>query len=269
MPHSLENPFIKKPDNLNPDQVEFLGKYAGASEEQLKKASLSQTTQPAISEPDEAAASLKQAASEAEKEAYLNEEVECGGVAIKRIDARKVQAIIKQINQERTANGQAELNLGQEIKLDRMKIGGQTKEQLIEELNKAKVETSDYANDILNSNKFKPLKESEDTVLVRLTVSDLGFPQGTTIEEIFNKAQELGLDLCPPETGPQLLIKADTEQRFGQYSNIAMKQITDSDGDPYVFYLGRWGRAPWFHVARARPDLRWLDGVSFVFRLRK
>ncbi|MDZ4345545.1 MAG: hypothetical protein U1E51_24280, partial [Candidatus Binatia bacterium] len=41
MPSSFENPFIRKPENLKPDQAEFLEKYAGASDEQLKKAGLS------------------------------------------------------------------------------------------------------------------------------------------------------------------------------------------------------------------------------------
>ncbi|MDZ4345548.1 MAG: hypothetical protein U1E51_24295 [Candidatus Binatia bacterium] len=270
MPSSFENPFIPKPDNLKPDSAEFLHKYAGASDEQLKKAGLSGakgTPTPEASEL-ESADNLKEAVSDEEKTAYENELVECDGIQLRRADALAVEEIIKKLNKTRAHEGQPEIALGQEIKVDRLAIGGKTKEQLKEELQAANIKTSSYADDLLKSPEFKPLAEPEDVVLVCLTVADLGFPQGATTKGIYQRAQELGLDLCPPETGPQLRVKDDTEQRFGEYFNIAMKQITDSNGYPRVVCLLRAARVQWLDANRADPSNRWSGHSHFVFRLR-
>ena len=271
MPHSFENPFIPKPDNLKPDSAEFLQKYAGASAEQLQKTGLSGAREEAVPGTDETpgADHLQEAASDEEKAAYANELVECAGIMIKRADQIALQNIVKQLNQTRVQDGQPELALGQEIKIDRLPIGGKTKEQLQQELQSANIQTSSYADDLLNSPEFEPLTEVEDSVLVRLTVSDLGFPQGTTTEDIYQRAQELGLELCPPETGPELRLKADTEQRFGKYMNIAMKQIAGSSGNPSVFYLYRTTDVQWLNAYDARASGGWNAGDPFVFRLRK
>ena len=188
---------------------------------------------------------------------------------IKRADQIALQNIVKQLNQTRVQDGQPELALGQEIKIDRLPIGGKTKEQLKKELKAANIQTSSYADDLLNSPEFEPLAEPEDAVLVRLTVADLGFPQGATTEDIYQRAQELGLELCPPETGPELRLKADTEQRFGKYMNIAMKQIAGSSGNPSVFYLYRTTDVQWLNAYDARASGGWNAGDPFVFRLRK
>ena len=271
MSSSFENPFIPKPDNLKPDSAEFLQKYAGASAEQLQKAGLSGAREEAVPGTDETpgADHLQEAASDEEKAAYANELVECAGVMIKRAEAKAIESIVKKINKIKADDNQPEVKLGQEIKIDRLPIGGKTKEQLKKELKAANMKTSDYAQDLLNSPEFEPLAEPEDAVLVRLTVADLGFPQGATTEEIYKRADELGLELCPPETGPQLRLKEAAEQRFGNYFNIAMKPITDSHGYPRVFYLNRDTDERWLDAGSARPSGRWDTDLPFVFRLRK
>ena len=271
MSSSFENPFIPKPDNLKPDSAEFLQKYAGASAEQLQKAGLSGAREEAVPGTDETpgADHLQEAASDEEKAAYANELVECAGVMIKRAEAKAIESIVKKINKIKADDNQPEVKLGQEIKIDRLPIGGKTKEQLKKELKAANIQTSSYADDLLNSPEFEPLAEPEDAVLVRLTVADLGFPQGATTEDIYQRAQELGLELCPPETGPELRLKADTEQRFGKYMNIAMKQIAGSSGNPSVFYLYRTTDVQWLNAYDARASGGWNAGDPFVFRLRK
>jgi len=267
MPHSFENPFIPKPDNLKPDSAEFLQKYAGASAEQLQKAGLSGAREEAVPGTDETpgADHLQEAASDEEKAAYANELVECAGIMIKRAEAKAIESIVKKINKIKADDNQPEVKLGQEIKIDRLPIGGKTKEQLQQELQSANIQTSSYADDLLNSPEFEPLAEPEDAVLVRLTVSDLGFPQGATTEEIYKRADELGLELCPPETGPELRLKADTEQRFGNYFNIAMKQITDSRGSPNVFGVDRGEDGSRLRAYRGRPDDFCRGGHRFAF----
>ncbi|KKW31490.1 MAG: hypothetical protein UY76_C0057G0007 [Candidatus Uhrbacteria bacterium GW2011_GWA2_52_8d] len=45
------------------------------------------------------------------------------------------------------------------------------------------------------------IKSPEEAMLIRLRVEDLGFPSGATTDQIYTRAEELGLELCPPEVG--------------------------------------------------------------------
>ncbi|MBI2644905.1 hypothetical protein HYW94_01865 [Candidatus Uhrbacteria bacterium] len=94
--------------------------------------------------------------------------------------------------------------------------------------------------DDLMRTRRKELQElgGKETVnLVHLTVNDLfGDNKNHTVKEIFDKGTDLGLELCPPETGP-LLRLAIKDQPMDTYWGIAMETITGSDGDPSVFCL--------------------------------
>ena len=146
-------------------------------------------------------------------------------------------------------------------------IGGQDKNDLIREI-KEKFKVSSNASDMLKNPEFTVSKTPESISLIRLKVSDLGFPKGATTEEIYQKAEELGLELCPAETGPQLR-KQYINQPLDEWLNIGMKQIVDSDGSPNVFYLRRLGGGLWLRGSGAEPGSRWGPGHGFAFRLRK
>ena len=147
------------------------------------------------------------------------------------------------------------------------------KRQIEQANHEKKINISQWALSMLEGNdiegkKFATLEQPEDIVLVRLSVKDLGFPYGATTQEIYDKAEFLGLELCPAETGPQYRLQY-THQPMGEYLCIAMNQIFDSDGHPSVFSLGRPAVDPWLHAYIVRPDSRWLPDSSLVFRLRK
>jgi hypothetical protein len=110
---------------------------------------------------------------------------------------------------------------------------------------------------------------SETLNLIRLTVDDLfGDGQNHTTEQIWNKAKELGLELCPPETGPLLRLAIGKDQPKNTYWSIAMEQITDSGGYPDVFFLCH-GVVGVLLSFWAGPGHEWLPGSMIVFRLRK
>jgi hypothetical protein len=114
------------------------------------------------------------------------------------------------------------------------------------------------------------LQEKETFSLVRLQVGDLGFPKGKypTTDEIYKRIEELGLELCPPETGPHYRLQY-MNQPMGEWFRIGMKQITARDGNPSVFRLGRDGVGLWLGYHWAFPGDGWNPGHGFVFRLRK
>lgn len=122
---------------------------------------------------------------------------------------------------------------------------------------------SDYALDLLKKTEFSHEGKTYD--LVQFTVEQLGFPRGATTDQIFTKAQELGLELCPAEVGPQLRLSYSGSD----WKYIAMKQIAYLRGYPYVFDLYRNGGELVLDSPYAEPDGRWDDGYQFVFCVRK
>lgn len=149
-----------------------------------------------------------------------------------------------------------------------LEIGGKSSKQLEAELKEKKVNVSEYGQDMLRSKDFTTLKNPEQIKLVRLKVRDLGFKDGATTQEIYAKAEELGLELCPAEVGPNLRLQY-TDQPLGEWFYIAMKQISGRDGLPSVFRLGRYGDGLWLDDSWALPADGWFPGPGFVFRLRK
>ena len=146
-----------------------------------------------------------------------------------------------------------------------IEIGGKTKEQLQAELKEKEVYISQWGQELLDSKDFETSSQPEQADLVRLTVEDLGFPRGATTDEIYAKAAELGLELCPAEVGPQLRLQyTGTEWMY-----IGMKQITDRDGHPRVFFLSEDGGELRLRAHYALADNRWDSGPRFVFRHRK
>ncbi|MFA6297269.1 MAG: hypothetical protein WC629_01770, partial [Candidatus Paceibacterota bacterium] len=152
-----------------------------------------------------------------------------------------------------------------------IEIGGKTKEELEQALKAKDTQgndiyyVNDYAKQLIDSKDFEVLKTSEQADLIRISVKGLGFSNGATTDEIYAKAQKLGLELCPPEVGPQLRLANSNLD----WMLIAMKQITVRGADPCVFYLGRGDAKLGLGAHGAEPSDGWYYSYEFVFRLRK
>lgn len=134
-----------------------------------------------------------------------------------------------------------------------MTIGERSKNQIQKELDeRGKIEDNDnpnhianYAQWMLDHQDFKISKEKKDIKLIKLSVADLGFPNGATFKEIIDKGKEMGLEMCPPEVGP--FLRLDYEKLIGhdqpqkEWIAVAMNTISDSDGGPRVFCVSRSG----------------------------
>lgn len=157
-------------------------------------------------------------------------------------------------------------------------IGNKTKEELIRELaerekldnSEDKIYISDYARSMLQKPEFAVISKPEKLNLIKLKVQDLGFENSPTTDQIYSRAEELGLELCPPEIGPHLRLNYQTvfkrEQTKGEYLRIGMKQITDSSGDPGVFRVNRdVDGERWLDSGWAKPENKWGLEDEFVF----
>lgn len=125
-----------------------------------------------------------------------------------------------------------------------------------------------YAKDLQSKTPLTKKKESIDLVI--LTPKDLGFTGYPTTKQFFDEINlaKYGVELCPAEVGLALR-EQYTNQPVGEWLYIAMKPITDPDGDPHVFRLVRDGDGLWLDDDWADPGSEWYPGSGFVFRLRK
>ena len=90
----------------------------------------------------------------------------------------------------------------------------------------------DSAAELIGRPAFTLSKTRTEVTLVVLSVSELGFKdEGATMKEIYARAQQLGLELCPAEVGPQLRLQY-LDQPLGEFLHIAMKPIATYSARP-------------------------------------
>ncbi len=137
-------------------------------------------------------------------------------------------------------------------------------------LNKANCQIGHWANDILGQPAFTAsVIVSEAPVnLVIASVAELGFKNGATCLDIYNRAKKLGLELCPAEVGPQLRLQY-VDQPLNEWLIIAIEPISDSDGGLRVFGVDRSDDGLWLSSHDGSPRIFWDDDRRFVFVSRK
>ncbi len=165
------------------------------------------------------------------------------------------------------------------IRREKVDVGGGTSEMLEEEMSKQGVQFPNvkwmldhevFQRSIRIEDPKEPdyrkwlLKPREQMNLIRLTVADLGFPDGATTEQILARAVALGLDLCPPEVGPYYRLQY-TDQPMNEWVRIGMKPIPDRGDSGRVFSVER----SWLDDVWANPGDHWRAVNLFLFRLRK
>lgn len=154
------------------------------------------------------------------------------------------------------------------IRRENVEIGGKTKEQLIDAMKEHGINFNSDAPSIMAHPDFITGQNREEAKLVRLTVADLGFKTSATTDQIYERAQALGLELCPPDTGPKYRLKYKDQPRC-EWVYIGMKQIAGRHGSPYVFSLARSNDGLWLDDYLAKPHHKWRSVDGFVFRFRE
>ena len=124
----------------------------------------------------------------------------------------------------------------------------------------------DWANDILGKPAFMVATEETEVDLVKVTVAELGFKKGARRDQIYERAKELGLELCSPEVGPQLRLQY-RGQPNGEWVLIGMEPIADSDGHLSVFGVERDDSGLWLDGRWGGPDCVWDPDGRLVFCL--
>lgn len=124
------------------------------------------------------------------------------------------------------------------------------------------------SNDLLGKPTFTVSGKPVEVDLVSVTLTELGFKDGATLRDIYKRAQELGLSLCPPEVGPQLRLQYK-DQPVGEWLNISMEPIADSGGTPGVFAVTQYGGSLRLEVSFEDGGVRYTNLGGWVFVRRK
>lgn len=123
-------------------------------------------------------------------------------------------------------------------------------------------------------NKLDSLKQSENINIVSFSSAQLGFPflNNITREEVYNRAKEFNLELCPPQVGPELRL-GYIDQPNNNYLKVVMEPISNNYGDICLFEVNRRGSVSdsWLTCSEGRMDtyLNWKNTDEFVFRFKK
>lgn len=152
------------------------------------------------------------------------------------------------------------------IRRENVEIGGKSAEQLISEMEAVGIRIGDSVKSMLKWGEFVPSENPEEATLIRLTVADLGFKSNATRDQIYERAQILGLELPPAYALLNYRLKYRNQPIGG--INMGYKQIRFSVG-PGIFKMGNIGNHFLFYPFPSWGSSEWEPRSWFVFRLRK
>ncbi len=128
-----------------------------------------------------------------------------------------------------------------EIYFEDLEIGGKNTQELGELVKSHGLDAELAAMDLidrLSDSDSAPLKNSKNLKLVNLRVIDLGFQLEATMDDILERAQELGLELCPPEVCVHYLLQSKGRpEYFNKY--VGMNSMQRRESDPMIYALCR------------------------------
>lgn len=158
-----------------------------------------------------------------------------------------------------------------------VEVGGLTKSQLIQKLQQCSILMNEYGERLFADDKFTTSDIKYSLKTVELSVGDLGFPEGATMAQIFKKARDLDLELCPLELGPYLRLGyLDQPEDYSEKSlrqhqapsgsiTIASEIPTEDEDFPKGFYLRRINGVLWLRGYRADHLHVWNPDDHFIF----
>lgn len=158
-----------------------------------------------------------------------------------------------------------------------IEVGGLTKSQLIQKMQQHSIFMNEFGEKLFADDNFTTSSKTYTLKTVELTVHDLGLPKGATTTQIFNKANFLGLELCPLELGPHLRLEYldQPEGYSGEPSRrnqaphgsitIASEILTEDENYPKGFYLRQIKGVLWLRGYVADDQHIWGPSDHFIF----
>ncbi len=125
-----------------------------------------------------------------------------------------------------------------EIYFEDLEIGGKNAQELKELMAARELDGNVTAMTLLESYDFATLKTPKTLKLACFAVTDLGFRDETDVNEIFDRAQELGLELCPAEVCIYYLLQRQDQLKH-PYIHVGMKPKDQSRNTKNIYSLAQ------------------------------
>ena len=108
-------------------------------------------------------------------------------------------------------------------------------------LDAAKIKIGDAADEILGRAAFPYAREKTVVELTVVSAAELGVESDeSSLSDVYERARQVGLNLCPAEVGPQLRLDYHN-QPLGEALDIAMEPVATYSGDLTILTLVNWG----------------------------
>lgn len=131
----------------------------------------------------------------------------------------------------------------------------------------AKIKIGDSADEILGRPAFPYARTQTGVELAVLSAADLGVESDrASLLEVYQRARQAGLELCPAEVGPQLRLDY-RNQPLGEALDIAMEPVATYGGEPTILTLANWGTGLLLIGRDGRPESTVFRKSRFVFAL--
>jgi hypothetical protein len=126
--------------------------------------------------------------------------------------------------------------------LREVRVGGFLKDELLQELKAKSISINEFGLKIINHKEFKTSSVRKKLQTAEVSVGDLGFLNGASTSEIYQKATEIGFTLCPAELGLHMRLQyIDVHQPIdppkGNWQSISMKELSDEPDFPKGLYF--------------------------------
>jgi hypothetical protein len=107
-------------------------------------------------------------------------------------------------------------------------------------LDAAGIKIGDSADEILGRPAFRYAGMKTEVELTLLSAAKLGVESEFALSDVYERARQVGLELCPAEVGP--LLRLDyRNQPLGEALNVAMEPVATYNGQPTILSLVNFG----------------------------
>lgn len=132
-------------------------------------------------------------------------------------------------------NSEATDERGQSV----LTIGGVSPEELLKRL-QGRFNVDWRLERMILGPRFTTFREPLQVKLVKASVRSLGFTSSAFYQDVFARAIQCDLHICPAEVGPYLRLVYDNQPMMNEVV-IGMEPIPASDGEEHFFAVGNVG----------------------------
>lgn len=144
----------------------------------------------------------------------------------------------------------------------------QTPTEFRSALKRAGLKISEWGNALLGKVAFREDACVAEVELVVLSVAELNFMSAASRKNIYLRAKERGLHLCPHEVGPQLRLQY-IDQPKDEFLLVAMDPIIDKNGYHGIFCIEHNDDHQHLHAENGDPSIFWDSNQKFIFMRKK